>query len=85
MNCYVFIPGNEQGKRIGIVKWYETGYYVTNYDHHTNEANAREHVKLLNEKLGIPADVAESALYGSMFGWNAPCAKFAIDFEQNKK
>jgi hypothetical protein len=78
--AYIFVSGNEPGKRIGIVKWFETGYYATDFDHHQSEEAAREHVRILNYRLGIPEDVAKAALYGSMFGWHVPAAQPAVRF-----
>ena len=72
---YVVIPGAAKGKRIGIVKTDENGYYLTNYDHHDTEEGCKEHVRLINEKRGISQDVEDSALFGSMFGWDCPAAQ----------
>ena len=76
--AYVFIPGNEPGKRIGIVTFGESGYYATNYDQTTYSVeDCRRHVATLNERLGIPEEVAESMLYGSMYGWDVLAAAAA--------
>lgn len=85
--CYVVIPGNDPGKRMGLVKWYEMGYYPSDYDLVSNtDKQAHEHVNLLNQRLGISEEVAESAMAASMFGWHIPAAKKAIEFfkQQNQ-
>lgn len=75
--AYVVILGNAKGKRIGIVKFGESGYYPTDYDSSDLIEDCRIHVRYLNERLGVPEDVAESMLMGSMFGWNCPAAERA--------
>jgi hypothetical protein len=77
--CYVVIPGAAKGKRIGIVNYGESGYYLTDYDHHETEAECQEHCDLNNKPLGISPKVAESMLEGSMFGWDCPAAQVAVD------
>ncbi len=77
--CYVVIPGAAQGKRIGIVRLNESGYYLTDYDYYDTEEQCKEHVELLNKSLGVSPKVAQSMLEGSMFGWDCPCAQPAID------
>lgn len=85
--CYVVIRGNKQGERIGIVKFGESGYYVTDYDHHPagseGVTKCKEHVRLINKRLGISHDVEDAMLYGSMFGWHVIAAIPAVrHFEQ---
>jgi len=77
--CYVIIPGNQPGKRIGVVKQGEAGYYeARGYDDATESVEqAQALVNGLNATLGIPEEVAQSALYGSMFGWHVPAAAVA--------
>lgn len=75
--AYVFITAREKGKRIGLVKFGESGYYQTDYDNVDSAAECRAMVEALNERLGVPADVAESLFVGSMFGWNCPGAERA--------
>lgn len=77
--CYIVIPGNQKGKRIGIVKFNETGYYPTDYDHHEGEEKCREHVRLINESLGVSPEIEEAMLSGSMFGWDVPAARPAVE------
>ena len=85
MLCYVKIPGNTPGKRIGIVKWHETGYYPCDYDTpDMTEAEAASLVADQNGKMGIPPAVAESALSASMFGWDTRSAWKALQFEEQE-
>ena len=75
--AYVFITAREKGKRIGLVKFGEDGYYQTDYDNVDSAAECRELVEALNARLGVPADVAASLFAGSMFGWSCPAAERA--------
>lgn len=77
--CYVVIPGNQKGKRIGIVKFNEIGYYPTNYDHHETVDQCEDHVRLINESLGVSPEIEEAMLSGSMFGWDVPAARPAVE------
>ena len=79
--AYVAIPGNDPGKRIGIVRYLETGYYPCDFDSQGNTIEqVKEHVNLLNERLEIPKNVADAMLYGSMFGWHVPAARPAVEY-----
>jgi hypothetical protein len=73
--CYTVILGNKPGERIGIVKYGETGYYLTDFD---NPSMTLEDCKTFvadrNKRLRLPEDVAESMQYASVFGWDAPIA-----------
>lgn len=83
--CAVKIPGKKPGERIGIVKFYEAGYYPTFLDRaENNDAQTELVVDAFNEGLGIPPGVAESAADGSMFGWHTPAAQAAIEFFKEK-
>jgi len=84
-NCFVAIPGNAKGKRIGIVVYRETGYYVTNYDNHDTIEQCQEHVRLINESRGVSAEIEESAFAGSMFGWDVPGARAAVNYFEHRK
>ena len=83
--CYVVVPGGKKGKRIAIVTKGETGYYPTKYDHYETEDECKEHVRLINEKLGIPPDVERSARDASMFGWDCNAAQLALQFFRVRK
>jgi hypothetical protein len=77
----VRIPGKKAGERIGLVKFYETGYYPCFLDlPDWTVEQVDECVHEFNESRGIPDDVAESAMGGSMFGWHVPAAQRAIEF-----
>jgi hypothetical protein len=75
--AYVVIPGNAKGKRIGIVKFGESGYYQTDYDPCDSIEGCRQQVRYLNERLGVSEEVEESMFAGSMFGWHVPYAERA--------
>jgi hypothetical protein len=71
----VRIPGQVPGRRIGVVKFYETGYYSTTADHHEwNVAEVDAFIISRNLLNGISVEVAEAAMDGSMFGWHVPAA-----------
>jgi hypothetical protein len=79
--CYVSIPGNTPGDRIGIVKYKEQGYYQTDFDStEYTIGQIQDLVRHLNSKLDIPEDVAESMMYASCFGWNVPIADRAHQY-----
>jgi len=74
--CYVFIHSANPGKRIGIIKRGESGYYPTDFDSPTaSAAIAEQVVNRLNERLGVSPAHAEAMQVGSMFGWNVPGAQ----------
>ena len=58
--CYVYI---EVGMEIGIVKWGESGYYKTDYEHNSNN---EELVIKLNSQLGVTEHEAEAMKILSM-------------------
>lgn len=81
----VHIPGRKPGSRIGIVRFYEAGYYPTDLDNQRWTAEqVEEFVNSFNASGGIPEDVARSAVEASMFGWHVPAAKPATEFFKAK-
>ena len=58
--CYVFV---EVKMEIGVVKWGESGYYETSYEHNTDNETL---VKELNSKLGVTEAQAEAMKILSM-------------------
>lgn len=70
--CYTTVLGNKPGERIGLVKMNETGYYpCPGWDYVPDSIEAvQDRVWKLNQRMGIPEDVAESMSYGSLFGWH---------------
>ena len=83
--AYALVPGNQPGKRIALVKLRETGYFPTSYDDASlSPDDAASIVTRLNMQIEIPANVAESMLLGSMFGWHAPAARLALDYFDRK-
>jgi|HubBroStandDraft_1064217.scaffolds.fasta_scaffold277378_3 hypothetical protein len=84
--AWVLVPGKRAGERIGIVKLNESGYYLTDYDNVSmSEQDAQATVDHMNEKLGVPKDIAESASDGSMFGWECPAAQPAVEWFKRKE
>jgi hypothetical protein len=85
--CLVVVDSNAPGKRIGIVKRYDGGYAPA-ADGFDDPAQSLDDVKAFvndyNARMGIAPDVARSFKGGSMFGWDAPIAKLARDFEYPK-
>jgi hypothetical protein len=78
--CYVVVPGAAPGKRIGIVKRDERGYYLTDYDQETSSGFMsdqwiKDFVAEMNDKLGVTAAQPDGMLTGSMFGWDVPGAQ----------
>jgi hypothetical protein len=74
--CYVLIRGAKPGKRIGIIKRGESGYYLTDFDSaEASDDVARDCVKHFNKKLGVSPAHAEAMEIGSMFGWHVPGAR----------
>jgi hypothetical protein len=83
--AYVFIPEQVPGKRIGCVRFLEEGYYTTFVnDEHMTRDQAEAFVTNVNERLGIPSDVVEAMHCGSMFGWQSPAARKALEFFAGK-
>lgn len=79
--AYTVIHGARPGKRIGVVKYRESGYYLTDFDNPTDTLEqVREFVRNMNERLGLPADVADSMSYASCFGWDVPIANKAHEY-----
>ncbi len=80
--AYAVIRSNHPGQRIGLVKLGETGYYpAEGYDCANDTLDqVEDRVKVLNDRIGVPSEVATSASTGSMFGWDVPGAQVAIRF-----
>lgn len=83
--CYTTILGNKPGERIGLVKLDEKGYYpCPGWDYAPDSLETvRTRVAKLNQRMGIPEDVAESMCYGSLFGWHVPAAARAREYWRN--
>ncbi len=83
--CYVQVLTGAPAQRMGLVHWHETGYYPCTYDTAgRTDAEIGAQVHELNQGLGVPDEVADSALMASMFGWDCPAAKKAIEFNQRQ-
>lgn len=85
--CYVCVPGNRPGERIGIVKLNESGYYaVPGYDDPRETLlDTKALVAALNKGLEVPEDVCESMFIGSMFGWSCPGAARAVGYWKSRE
>lgn len=71
--------GNKPGKRIGLVKFYESGYYPSALDKpEYTDAQVKQVIAKFNDFL--PENVARSAADASMFGWHTPAAQPAIEY-----
>lgn len=75
--CYVFIPVNPVGRRIGIVARGETGYYP--YDQADGDKDSpisllKDVVLEQNRKLGVTPAQMEAMYVGSMCGFHVPGA-----------
>lgn len=80
-NVLVRIPGKARGQRIGVVKFYEAGYYSTSADRQDwTDEQVNEFITTRNTMNGISEMVADSALNASMFGWHVPAAMPAIEW-----
>jgi hypothetical protein len=74
-HSYVFIDGAEPGKRIGLVKRGERGYYLTDCDNpRYDDAFVMDIVTKLNERADVSPDQANAMHIGSLCGWNVPGA-----------
>jgi hypothetical protein len=79
--CYTVVRGNMPGKRIAILRIGDIGYFPTDIDRADyTEAQAKALVAELNRDLGVDLEVQLSMELGSMFGWDVPGAKKALDF-----
>lgn len=69
--CYTRLLAGAPGRRIGIIKKGESGYYGCDYDNPslTNE-QVEELVNHLNERLGVTTAQRDAMEIGSMFGWD---------------
>lgn len=73
--CYGHVRGQRPGKRVGIIKYLDSGYYPTNLDICSEISNdVDSHIDVLNAELGIFPEVREGMEAGSMFGWRCPAA-----------
>lgn len=80
-NVLVHVLGAKPGQRIGVVKFYESGYYSTHADREQwTSTQVDAFIRDENAKNGISEEVADSALGASMFGWHVPAAIPAIEW-----
>lgn len=74
--CYTRVFGNEPGRRMGIIKRGESGYYHCDYDRpEYSDQTITGYVKEMNDRLGVTEAQAEAMSVGSMFGWDCPGAR----------
>lgn len=73
--CYVIVPGNDPGNRVGIVVRGGIGYLKTSIDNPSYDPRTlSELVRSMNDEQGVTADQEEAMLVGSMIGWHVPGA-----------
>lgn len=73
--CYV-VTAAHPGRRIGMVRLNESGYYPTSLDDpYDTEEQVQARVTALNERSGVTPGQAERMQTGSMFGWDTPGAR----------
>lgn len=84
--CYIKVRGSDPGKRIGIIKYGETGYYLTDFDSQIMSDEIVEScVAEFNKRLGVTPAQRDAMEVGSMFGWDVPGAdpkKYEADYAQ---
>jgi hypothetical protein len=82
----VVVPGARPGKRIGLVRYNDSGYYETAYDHPSySEEQAAQEVRRVNAELGLPEKVIDSMESASMFGWHTKAAQPAHDWFKEER
>ncbi len=74
-HSYVFIDGAAPGKRIGLIKRGEDGYYETDFDNgNATDDIVRAAIDGINRRLGVSTAQATAMHVGSMCGWHVPGA-----------
>lgn len=68
--AYVWVEGRQM---IGVVYLGQHGFIPAQGPH------TLERLKLFNEELGVTPQQAEAMMIGSMYGWNTPGVKDALD------
>lgn len=66
--CYTIIGGKPNGKNVGIIKFGEAGYYLTDYEFGVGAA-AEDAVRDLNDQHGIDKETQMEFELKSMFVW----------------
>ena len=75
----VLIPEHKPGERVAYVHFRRKGYSLSSVEWDTwTLEQCREVVDYINGELGVPREVEETMLAGSMFGWDSPAAAAAI-------
>lgn len=70
--CLVFLPANELGHRIQIVRR-GLGFKQSRYDHAAlTEDTAQQLVRDVNRYLGVRPSQREALLAGCIYGWDSP-------------
>lgn len=84
--CYIYVESNME---VGIVKWGESGYYMTNY-----EGKTQQNIQLvnkLNSQLGVSENEAEAmkilsmnkSIEGNIDEWQKKFAEIIEKMEKN--
>ncbi len=69
--AFVWVDSRQE---IGVVQLGQHGYVPYQMGQHTIPQ-----LRALNEELGVTPAQSEAMLIGSMFGWNVPAVKAALD------
>jgi hypothetical protein len=77
--CLAFLPDNELGHRIVVIRRGVEGYKQSRYDHAgLSEATARMIVADVNRHMGVSPAQREAMLAGCRHGWDAPVVDPAL-------
>lgn len=73
--CYGHVRGQRPGKRIGIIKYLDSGYYPCGMDiSSTDSEEVDAYIDEINLVLDVTPEVRAAMEAGSMFGWRVPAA-----------
>lgn len=73
--CYAFVACHPAGNRIVLIERGERGYQETGLDDpKLTPEQAKTHVAIYNQKLGVTAAQQQAMLAGSLFGFDVPAA-----------
>ena len=72
--CYVAIPSNPPGEKVGRVKWGHTGYWPAPEIAAMDDDDACRQVRMANAERGVTPLQELCMSNGSLFGWDVPGA-----------
>jgi hypothetical protein len=80
--CYIAMPGNARGNRIGMLMRDERGYFPTLLDSElASDTAVEDTVARMNERLGVRPSQVIAMRIGAEFGWEvagADPANYAV-------